>query len=251
MSFGATEFEFRHRFWLIAGIFCVAFVCYAFDHVNVTVALSKMVCSFGGSEVSSMIGACVSAFFIFGAILAAAAALVRTWASAYLQSSVVHDVNLHLDRLVADGPYRHMRNPLYLGTVLLSAGIGCFASRTGFVVLVGGMTFFIFRLILREETNLLKYQGEAYRRYCKAVPRFIPSLVPRVASSGAMPDWIDGFKGEVFIWGCAVGMALYAITQNLYYYWITMGIGFAVRYLNAFMQKKNDPLASTGSSNRR
>jgi protein-S-isoprenylcysteine O-methyltransferase Ste14 len=240
MSFRATEFEFRHRVWFIAGIFCVGFLCYGADHVNVSAALSKMIRGSGGSHNLKEMDAWMRAFFIFAAFLAACAALVRTWASAFLHSSVVYDSNLHLDRLVADGPYRHLRNPLYLGTVLLSAGIGFLASRTGILILVGGITIFVYRLILREEAGLLEAQGEAYRRYFESVPRFAPSLRPRVASAGARPDWIDGFTGEVFFWGCAVGMALFAATGNILYYLTALGTGFAVRFLKTFTQKKSN-----------
>ena len=253
IRFCATEFEFRHRVWIIAGIFAMAFMCYGFDRKNVSVALSKMICGSGGSDNSYEIGVCVRAFFIFGAFLTAAAALVRTWASAYLRSSIVHDKSLHLDRLVADGPYRHLRNPLYLATVLLSAGIGFLASRIGILILVGGMMLFTYRLILREEAGLLESQGEAYRRYLGGVPRFVPSLKPRVGSAGARPDWIDGFTGEVFIWGCAVGMALFAATENIRYYWAAMGIGFAVRCLKGFTQKKTtaQPVSDDSSIHKR
>ena len=53
------------------------------------------------------------------------AGLLRTWAAAYLHSDVVHDLKLHSEKLVADGPYRFMRNPLYLGSLMLTIGIGC------------------------------------------------------------------------------------------------------------------------------
>jgi protein-S-isoprenylcysteine O-methyltransferase Ste14 len=241
MSFSATEIEFRRRFWIIAGIFGVAFATYFGDPVNVSVALSRIICAPGRLDGSGKINDCVRAFFLFGAFLATAAAFIRTWASAYLHSTVVHDVNLHLDRLVADGPYRYMRNTLYLGTILLSAGIGLLSSRIAVIILVGGMMLFTYRLILREEAGLLESQGESYRRYLRRVPRFAPLLKPGVASAGAQACWIDGLMGEMFIWGCAVGMTLYAATEKIHYYWIAMGVGFAVRCLNAFAQKKLGP----------
>src|SRR5712692_873879 len=101
----ATTFEFRQRFWIIAGVFAAGFACYWIDHVNAAQALA---------------GGHVRLVFGLGAGVAALAALIRTWAAAYLRTEVVKDSALHTDRLVADGPYRHVRNPLYLGTALLA-----------------------------------------------------------------------------------------------------------------------------------
>jgi len=231
MTIHATEFEFRHRFWFIAGIFSVAFLCYVLDRTNVSVALSKMICAAGKPGTWGGMAVCIRSFFIFGAALTVAAALVRTWATAYLHSSIVHDGRLHADRLVADGPYRRLRNPLYLGTVLVAAGTGFLASRAGIVMLVGGMVLFTYRLILREEAGLLASQGESYRRYLQRVPRFLPALKPAIPSAGSKPDWVDGFAGELFIWGCAGGMILFAATEKLAFYWIPLITGFLLTAL--------------------
>lgn len=126
----------------------------------------------------------------------AAVALIRSWAEAYLHSSVVHDAKMHSDQLTADGPYRYVRNPLYLGTVLLALGLGTMASRFGFAIVVAGIPVIVYRLILREEAGLLASQGERYREYFRAVPRLIPALHPRVPSGEARPDWVDGFTGK-------------------------------------------------------
>jgi protein-S-isoprenylcysteine O-methyltransferase Ste14 len=178
------------------------------------------------------------AIFAFGAVLAAAAALIRSWAEAYLHSSVVHDSELHSDKLVASGPYRHVRNPLYLGNILLAVGIGTMASRVGFVVLGGGMYLFIYRLILREEAGLLASQGEGYRRYFEAVPRLWPSLRPRIPAAAGRPNWMDGFAGEIFMWGCAGGMAVYVATMRLGWFWIAMSAGFAVYFLQTVARRR-------------
>jgi protein-S-isoprenylcysteine O-methyltransferase Ste14 len=248
MNFCATEFEFRHRFWFIAGIFVVAFMCYWFDRVNVSVALSRIIVAAGRQGNPNSIGVCVRGFFAFGTLLVISAALLRSWAEAYLHSSIVHDMDLHSDRLVADGPYRHLRNPLYLGIVLLAAGIGFLASRVGIIILIGGMTLFTYRLILREEVSLLASQGESYRRYYKSVPRWLPSLTPRIPAAGGQPNWIDAFTGELFIWGCAVGMALYVATENMLYYGIAMGIGFAIYFLQEVIRKRR-PASSSSDDN--
>ncbi len=219
MSFRATEFEFRNRFWIFGLVFWAAFSCYAIDPVNVAVAI-------GGGDDSR-----VRALFVLGAILNALAAMVRTWATAYLKSSVVHDRSLHSSHLVADGPFRYVRNPLYLGNLLMALGVGLMASRVGFAIVVAGIFLFNFRLIFREESELRESKGESYRRYMEAVPRLVPSLTPRVPSGGARPNWIDGFTAEIFFWGFALGEALFAVTLNLPDFWIVAGAGFLVYFL--------------------
>jgi len=234
LNFQATQFEFRRRFWFIGGIFWAGFLPYQFGDENASVALALFTAGPAGVE-SATFDRDVRAFFVLGALIAVLAALVRTWAGAYLHSSIIHDGVLHSERLVADGPYRHLRNPLYLGTILLAIGIGTLASRIGFFVISIGMTLFAYRLILREEANLLHSQGESYRRYFAAVPRLIPSLRARVPAGGATPDWTDGFVGEIFIWGFAAGLAVFAATERLLYFWIVAGAGFAVYAFQNFL----------------
>lgn len=164
-----------------------------------------------------------------GALVASIAAWLRTWASAYLRSSVVKDGALHTDRLVADGPYRHLRNPLYLGTLLLAVSFGFMASPTGFVVMVGSMLLCIRRLIRREEAELILAQRERYVAYRKAVPSLWPALRPRLPASGARPEWPQAVIGELAMWAFAIGVALFAVTldQRIAYAFLLLGcIGY-------------------------
>jgi protein-S-isoprenylcysteine O-methyltransferase Ste14 len=229
VDFRATDFEFRNRFWLIAAIFGTGFLCYAFDHVNAAEALARLL----PNEDSG-----VRAIFAAGAGMAVLAALVRSWAAAYLRSAVVHDEAIHSERLVADGPYRRVRNPLYLGNVLLALGMGLLASRTGFAIIVVGMMAFCLRLIRREEAELRQSQGEGYRRYCAAVPRLMPALRARAPAGAGRPDWADGFLSESFIWGFALGMAAFAVTLSQTLLWILVAAGFAARFAHDAYKKR-------------
>lgn len=201
----ATEFEFRHRFWFIFLLFWAAFSAYWIDHRNMGEFLVRRFVS--GHDVSALHGV-----FGLAALLAGIAALLRTWAAAYLQTERVHDANLRTEGVVADGPYRHLRNPLYLGNLLLAVGMGLLTSRVGFVILVAGHAVFLLRLIGREESELLATQGERYRAYFDAVPRLWPSLRPRVPGSGLRPGWLQAFLGEAFFWLLFAGMAYFAVT---------------------------------------
>ena len=138
--------------------------------------------------------------------------LGRAARTAYLRTEIVHDPELHSEGVVADGPYRHLRNPLYLGNILLDFAMGLVASRLGFVVLIVG-TFVIFlRLIGREEAELLKVQGESHRAYRDAVPRLWPALRPRLPASGARPVWWQAFWGETLFWVLFLACVWLALT---------------------------------------
>jgi protein-S-isoprenylcysteine O-methyltransferase Ste14 len=205
----AGDVEYRIRPWIIAGIFFAAFQLYRWDHVSAAAALAALLTRVGGNAHTME-----TAIFSIGAAATLGAAALRTWAAAYMRSSVVHDARVRDSRLVADGPYRHLRNPLYLGIILLAFGVGFAASRSGFVVLVLAITFFQYRLTLREEGALLATQGESYRRYVAAVPRMIPSLRPRVPAGGMRPRWGQAFYGEFFMWGFALTFVLFVATGN-------------------------------------
>ncbi len=232
-GFRASDFEFRARFWIIGGAYWIGFAFYAAGDVNVSFFVARWLAGAG----SPHIGAYTRAILVFGTALAVAAALLRSWAAAYLRSAVVHDAKMHVNQLTADGPYRYVRNPLYLGTILLAVGVGTMAGRFGFAVIAVGNAVIACRLILREEAELLASQGESYREYFSAVPRLIPALHARVPSGKARPDWLDGFAGETFIWGLALGMAAFTVTLRLAYWYAIMGAGFTVYAFQAFSRR--------------
>jgi protein-S-isoprenylcysteine O-methyltransferase Ste14 len=233
MAWAASESEFRARFWFIMGVFWLGFLLYFVDHKNVCAALSAFIFRHHPGS-SAQMDRLIIGLFWAGTFLAGWAALIRTWAGAYLRSSIVHDAGLHGEQLVADGPYRHLRNPLYLGNMFLALGIGVLAPRSGFFVIVIGMWIIVYRLIGREEITLLASQGEGYRRYLAAVPRLWPALTPRVPASGAKPNWMDGFTSEMMMWAAALAMAVFTMTENLAYFWAVFGTGMAIYFLQAY-----------------
>jgi protein-S-isoprenylcysteine O-methyltransferase Ste14 len=166
-----------------------------------------------------------------GALLVFLAAGLRTWGAAYLRTEVVHDTAQHSEALVADGPFRYTRNPLYLTNLPMAAGIGVLASRSGFIFLVLANWIFVYRLIFREEESLLKTQGESYRAYCRAVPRFWPALKPRVPSGNRRPDWGQAFAGESFVWLFGLAELLLAATLNIWIGVFTFLLGFVAHFL--------------------
>jgi protein-S-isoprenylcysteine O-methyltransferase Ste14 len=237
MSFAAPEWEFRARFWFIMGSYWAGFFLYLVDRQNVCAAISILVYRHQ-TAADAKIDHLIVLLFAVGTAITALAALIRTWAGAYLHSSVIHDGALHGESLVADGPYRHVRNPLYLGNIFLATGVGFLASRSGFVFIVLANLIIIYRLLLREEATLLASQGESYRRYCAAVPRLWPSLVPRVPASGAKPNWADGFTGELMMWSAAAAMAVFTATERIAYFWVVFGAGMVIYFLQSYLRER-------------
>ena len=243
MSFAAGNIEFRNRFWIIGAAYGIGFFLYRFDPTNVSVALAHRILGSNISEDSAQFGNAVRALFVFGALLVTLAAIVRSWATAYLHANVVHDADIHSERLLADGPYRHLRNPLYLGNILMAAGLGLLASRVGFVIIVLVNIVIVVRLIAREEAGLIASQGQSYRRYYEAVPSLLPSFRARVPAGDGNPNWRDGFFGESFVWGFAAGMVAIAVTLSVGCFWIFAGTGFAVYFLQSYLRGREKDCA--------
>lgn len=218
----ATQFEFRYRALLIGLIFCVGFWLYAADHVALMQVLAHSNVRPGGLEPALATRLMVGA----AALLVGIGALVRTWGTAYLKSSVVFDAKLHSDALVADGPYRHVRHPLYFASIVSAIGFGLLASRAGFLFIAIVMTLLYVRLAGREEVELEREQGERFRQFCRRVPKLWPSIRPRVPATGAKPEWGQAFRGEMFMWGFAAAIGLFAVTLNWIVLWSVLTLAF-------------------------
>jgi steroid 5-alpha reductase family enzyme len=79
--------------------------------------------------------------------------------------------------LVTAGPYALVRNPLYLGTLLISAGIALMSGSwiiIGIYLLVFWTGYML--TILWEERRLTRQFSEKYREYFDNVPRLVPGF---------------------------------------------------------------------------
>jgi protein-S-isoprenylcysteine O-methyltransferase Ste14 len=78
-------------------------------------------------------------------------------------------------RLVAVGPYRWIRNPMYIGGGLVLLGFGLLLKSPSIVLLVP-MWLLLFHLfvVLYEERALRGKFGREYDDYCRRTPRWIP-----------------------------------------------------------------------------
>ncbi len=81
------------------------------------------------------------------------------------------------DRIVEAGPYRWVRNPMYLGHLIFFAGLAlALESWLGAAVFAGHVVWFQAR-VREDERRLAGLFGDAYRDYCRRVKRWIPGVL--------------------------------------------------------------------------
>lgn len=143
-----------------------------------------------------------------------AAMSVRVWGASYLSASTVWDEEVHTESLIVAGPFRFVRHPLYLGNMLLAAGLGAAAPLSGWIFIIVANALFIRSLIAFEEERLAIRYGEAYRRYRCEVPAMLPRLTPAPAHQLVPPSVTQGLKAESFTMFLLAGViGLFAVPR--------------------------------------
>ena len=106
---------------------------------------------------------------LFGWALVASGALV-------VASSVTVAGETRMERphrLIAEGPYAHSRNPMYVAWTLVYLGIAI-ASRTVWLFLaLPAVVLATHGVVLREERTIEERFGDEYREYANRVPRYL------------------------------------------------------------------------------
>ncbi len=144
----------------------------------------------------------------FGILLAALGAWLRVWGAAYLGYDVVHHWQMQAGSVMAAGPYRYVRNPLYLGGWFMMAAISLFFTPSGALFMLVLVALFYLRLILGEEAHLASTLGEPYQEYLRAVPRIIPRVRTNIAPVAAKQRWLTAILTEVMPIGVLVTLAV-------------------------------------------
>lgn len=139
----------------------------------------------------------------------------RIWGSAYLDPSTVNRPDMVAGRVMADGPYRFVRNPLYIGLWCMVAAMAFLMPATGALFVIVLITIFIVRLALGEEAFLKERSGETYVAYVRAVPRFLPRLRGAPAPGGAETHWLRAVLTELTPIGIFVAIVVYSRNYDL------------------------------------
>lgn len=106
---------------------------------------------------------------LIGAPVSILGLLLRGWAAGCLAKNRI---------LATSGPYAHVRNPLYVGTLLVAAGL-VIASRNLYLAVLAGLVFaFVYLPVIQLEEQHLRRLFPEYAGYAAQVPALVPRFTP-------------------------------------------------------------------------
>ena len=113
---------------------------------------------------------------LIGAVVGLVGLWLRAYAAGFLHK---HEI------LTVSGPYAYARNPLYLGSAILTLGVALAAhSWTSAMILCSYFVLFYSIVMRREENELQSRYGAAFGEYAQAVPLFLPRVTAAKLSGG-------------------------------------------------------------------
>jgi protein-S-isoprenylcysteine O-methyltransferase Ste14 len=116
---------------------------------------------------------------IIGIAIAFLGETIRFWGVGYIgpESRVTGGVGG--SKLMISGPYSMVRNPLYIGNILIYCGIGVASNALFPYLLAAAFVYFVFQyymIVLDEEKYLLNTFKDSFVDYRKHVGRFFPKF---------------------------------------------------------------------------
>jgi len=105
----------------------------------------------------------------FGLPVSALGLALRGWATGHVEKNI---------RLAEGGPYAYVRNPLYLGTLLVAAGFAIASRQWALAVLFGVVFSLIYLPAIELEEQHLRKLFPQFAAYAQRVPALWPTLPP-------------------------------------------------------------------------
>ena len=124
---------------------------------------------------------------------------------------------VYAEDLVTEGIFAHCRNPLYVGNILIVAGLGLMSNSLLFNVVATPLFIFMYMAIVRAEEAFLRGKfGVAYDAYASDVNRWLPRLSGLSETFGSMEfNWRQVLIREyttTYIW---LSAAVLLVMKNL------------------------------------
>lgn len=114
-----------------------------------------------------------------GAVFVVLGELLRFWGVSYAGSETRTTGKPGASQLVTQGPFAYLRNPLYIGNILMYFGISIMSNSLFPFLQIISIVYFTFQyyyIILEEEAFLREKFKEKYLDYFNSVNRFLPKF---------------------------------------------------------------------------
>ena len=136
-----------------------------------------------------------------GLFIAVCGELIRLWAVSWAGSETRTTGKVGGTYLVINGPYAYVRNPLYVGNILIYFGLGIMSFALFPYLQIIALAFFVFQYyeIIKEEEGFLREKfGNDFVDYLKNVPSIFPRLTPYKKEGVEQPgyDIKKGLRSE-------------------------------------------------------
>ena len=134
---------------------------------------------------------------LVGALIAIVGEAIRFWGVGHASSETRVTGSVGGSRLVVSGPFAYVRNPLYVGNILMYTGLGVMANLPWLIVLTAAWFIFQYTMIVSREEEYLAHAFPAeYAGYRANVRRFLPRLTPYAPGRDANIDWSMAARSE-------------------------------------------------------
>lgn len=138
---------------------------------------------------------------ISGFIIALLGESIRLWGVSWAGSETRTTGKVGGSYLIISGPFAYVRNPLYVGNILIYLGLGIMSYALFPYLQIVALLFFIIQyylIVKAEEEYLFTAFGVPYKKYFDSVPRFFPRFTPYRDNSVEQPPFKikEGLKSE-------------------------------------------------------
>ncbi len=138
------------------------------------------------------------ASLIIGFALALSGELIRLWGVSYAGSETRTTGSVGGTLLVTSGPYSYVRNPLYIGNILMYVGIGIMSNALVPYLPIIALAYFGFQYstIVNLEEKYLSSTFSGWKEYTAKVGRFVPRLSCFRGDNRLKPNLGHGIRSE-------------------------------------------------------
>jgi protein-S-isoprenylcysteine O-methyltransferase Ste14 len=129
---------------------------------------------------------------VIGFSIALLGEFFRLWGVSYAGSETRTTDGVGGTFLVISGAFAYVRNPLYVGNMLMYIGIGLMSMALFPYLQIIALLFFLWQytVIIKEEEVFLKSKyGKDYMDYCSAVPKLIPGFKRYINPGLKQPEY--------------------------------------------------------------